>query len=108
VKSVWEKIAASSVLVALAASAAMLPSAADAGDYCYNTYYGGADCNFTSMEQCQATASGIGGTCSQAINWGAARGSADGYAQYRKARRPRRVAPRAKRRKSIANAHSKP
>ena len=106
-KSVSGKIAASAVLVALAASAAMLPSAADAGDYCFHSTYGSADCGFASMEQCQATAIGLGGTCSQTINWGAAPGSSDSYAHYQKARHRRRVASRGKMPKPKAIAQSK-
>jgi hypothetical protein len=93
VKSVSGKIAASAVLVTLAASAAMLPSSAEAGDYCYNATNGGTDCSFTSMEQCQATAMGPSGTCTHAINWGAAPASGGSYAYYGGARDPKRVAP---------------
>jgi hypothetical protein len=32
------------------------------GHYCL-AYEAGNDCSFTSLEQCQATATGIGGTC---------------------------------------------
>ena len=93
-KSVSGKIAASVALIALAASAAMLSSSADAADYCYEATNGGSDCSFTSMEQCQATAMGQSGTCTHAINWSAAPGSGGSYAYYRGARDPKPVAHR--------------
>jgi len=50
-----------------AVSFAASPGAAKKGQtssehYCLY-YEAGTDCNFTSLEQCQATASGIGGNC---------------------------------------------
>jgi hypothetical protein len=43
------------------------------GHYCL-AYEAGTDCNFTSLEQCQATASGIGGNC---VHQEAAAGAGD-------------------------------
>jgi hypothetical protein len=93
-KLVSGKIAASAAFMTLAASAAMLPSAADAGDYCYNSATGGSSCSYTSMEQCQATASGRGAWCSHAIDWSKFPGYGGSYASYPKKGRGRKpVAP---------------
>jgi hypothetical protein len=100
-KTVSGKIAGSASLLALAVSAAMLPSAANAADYCYNSIEGGVDCSFTTMEQCQATAAGPSGTCTQVLNWGAASGSGHSYAYYPQAHPPKHVT----RRSDVASDH---
>lgn len=97
-KLISGKIAASVALVALAASAAMMSSAANAADYCYNSATGGSSCSYTTMEQCQAAASGRAAWCSHIIDWdawNAAHGianPADSYAYYSKGHR-RKPAP---------------
>ena len=39
------------------------PPTARAGEYCSRDNDNATDCSFTSMEQCEATRSGIGGDC---------------------------------------------
>ena len=70
-KLVSGKIATSVALVVLAASAAMMSSAANAADYCYNSATGGSSCSFDTMQQCQAMAAGRGAWCSHVIDWNA-------------------------------------
>ncbi|MGY3578837.1 DUF3551 domain-containing protein [Bradyrhizobium sp. USDA 4504] len=56
-------IPAATLAVAIALGAMFAPSAARAGDYCSLDGDFTKDCGFNSMEQCQATRSGIGGEC---------------------------------------------
>jgi Protein of unknown function (DUF3551) len=92
-KSVSGKVATSVTLLTLAASAAMLPSAADAADYCYNSATGGSSCTFTSMEQCHQMAMGRAGWCSHVIDWSKAPGYSGSYAYDRGGRGRKPVAP---------------
>ena len=39
------------------------PAAADPYKWCANYRNGGSNCGFTTFEQCQATVSGVGGSC---------------------------------------------
>jgi hypothetical protein len=48
------------------ASAATAPHRA-ATNYCLSYYEGGSDCSFTSLAQCEATASGIAAECFQNV-----------------------------------------
>jgi hypothetical protein len=48
------------------ASAATAPYR-DATNYCLRYHEGGSDCGFTSMAQCEATASGIAAECFQNV-----------------------------------------
>lgn len=41
------------------------PAAADSYKWCANYRNGGSNCGFTTFEQCQATVSGVGGSCGQ-------------------------------------------
>jgi hypothetical protein len=92
-KSVSGKIATPVAFVTLTASAAMLPSAADAADYCYNSATGGSSCSFSSMEQCRAMALGRAGWCSHVIDWSAAPGNRGSFAYDQRGSRRKPVAP---------------
>ncbi|WP_316396342.1 DUF3551 domain-containing protein [Bradyrhizobium sp. 33ap4] len=56
-------IPAATLAVAIALGAMFAPFAARAGEYCSLDGDFTKDCGFSSMEQCQATRSGIGGEC---------------------------------------------
>jgi uncharacterized membrane protein len=71
-------MAVAAVIAFSAASFAATPAATKKGQtspghYCL-AYEAGNDCSFTSLEQCQATASGIGGNC---VHQDAAAGAGD-------------------------------
>lgn len=56
------------VLPALATMAMFVPAAGHAETYKWCAYYGGrggeaSNCGFSTLEQCRATVSGIGGYC---------------------------------------------
>jgi hypothetical protein len=71
----------------------MLPSAADAADYCYNSATGGSSCTFTSMEQCHAMATGRAGWCSHVIDWSKAPGYRSSFAYDQRGRGRKPIAP---------------
>ena len=56
----WLPIAAGS---AIALFLTVEPAAADPYKWCANYRNGGSNCGFTTIEQCQATVSGVGGFC---------------------------------------------
>lgn len=60
--SVAKMITASAAALAFVAMA--MPTA-QAGEYCNTNTSGMRGCGYTSMEQCQASNSGVGGTCSR-------------------------------------------
>jgi hypothetical protein len=55
--------AACGVLVATAFLGSEPAEAVGAGSYCLEYNEGGTDCSFTSLSQCNETASGIGAEC---------------------------------------------
>jgi hypothetical protein len=58
--------AAAVTLMAMTGSAsAATPPHRAATNYCMEYHSGGSDCSFTSMAQCEATASGIAAECFQ-------------------------------------------
>jgi Protein of unknown function (DUF3551) len=85
--------------IVIAASAAMMPSAANAADYCLNSATGGSSCSFNTMEQCMASASGRDYFCTHFIDWNAwyashgMSGPSDSYASYPRSGRRKPVAP---------------
>lgn len=56
----WLPIAVGSVI---ALFLVVEPAAADPYKWCANYRNGGSNCGFTTFEQCQATVSGVGGSC---------------------------------------------
>jgi hypothetical protein len=58
------KVAASAAAVFTFALFVMTAPAANADTYCMATPFGVEDCSYTTMAQCQADGSGIGGMCS--------------------------------------------
>jgi hypothetical protein len=56
-------VALSALAFATTPGAAKAAPVVPAGRYCLSYDYGGSDCGFTTYEQCQATASGIGAEC---------------------------------------------
>jgi hypothetical protein len=64
-KPIAKMMTASAVALSTLAFVAMATSAAQAGEYCNTNTSGMRGCGFSSLEQCQAAMSGIGGTCAR-------------------------------------------
>ena len=64
-KPVTKMISASAAALCTLAFVAIAAPAAHAGEYCRTDTSGLLGCSFSSLEQCQASASGRGGTCAR-------------------------------------------
>jgi hypothetical protein len=64
-KPVTKMISASAAALCTLAFVAIAAPAAHAGEYCRTDTSGMRGCGFSSLEQCQASASGVGGTCAR-------------------------------------------
>ena len=64
-KPVTKMISASAAALCTLAFVAIAAPAAHAGEYCRTDTSGLLGCSFSSIEQCQASASGRGGTCAR-------------------------------------------
>jgi Protein of unknown function (DUF3551) len=59
------KLMTASVALAALALVAIATPAARAGEFCSTNTSGMRGCGYTSLEQCQASMSGVGGTCAR-------------------------------------------
>lgn len=64
-KSISKMMTASTAALSALALVAMAAPAAHAGEFCRTDSSQMVSCSFSSLEQCQASASGRGGTCAR-------------------------------------------
>jgi hypothetical protein len=64
-KSISRMITASAAALSALAVVAMATPGVQAGEYCSTNTSGMRGCGYSSLEQCQASTSGVGGTCAR-------------------------------------------